>query len=100
MEDAPALEHALHRTFVRNQVNKVNPRKEFFRVPLHEIRQEIDRLGMEVAWTLTASAREFRETQATEVALANKTIDEKAWRQQQLKADVSLAEQEPEEVMA
>ena len=28
--DAPALEHALHRRFVRNQVNKVNPRKEFF----------------------------------------------------------------------
>nr|WP_136921297.1 GIY-YIG nuclease family protein [Polyangium aurulentum] len=31
-EDAPALEHALHQRFVRSQVNKVNPRKEFFRV--------------------------------------------------------------------
>jgi len=31
-DDAPALEHALHQRFVRNQVNKVNARKEFFRV--------------------------------------------------------------------
>lgn len=29
-EDAPKLETELHRFFVQNQVNKVNPRKEFF----------------------------------------------------------------------
>lgn len=36
-EDAPALEHELHRALHRNQVNRANPRKEFFRVTLDEI---------------------------------------------------------------
>ena len=33
-DDAPALERELQRRFVRQQVNKVNARKEFFRVKL------------------------------------------------------------------
>jgi hypothetical protein len=37
-EDAPRLENALHKHFVRTQVNKVNPRKEFFRLSLPDIR--------------------------------------------------------------
>ena len=37
-QDAPALEHALHKRFVRSQMNKVNPRKEFFRLSLQEVR--------------------------------------------------------------
>ena len=89
-DNAPALEHALHQRFVRNKVNKVNPRKEFFRVSLHEVRQEVEKLGIEVAWTLTAVAREFRETQATERALTNKAIDEAAWVQQQVEADAAV----------
>ncbi|MGK4002258.1 DUF4041 domain-containing protein [Sorangium sp. So ce1036] len=86
-QDAPSLERALHQRFVRNQVNKVNPRKEFFRVPLHDIRQEIERMSLEVTWTLTAEAREFRETQAIERAMANKTFDEAAWLEAQAKAE-------------
>ena len=38
-EDAPALETLLHHHFQNNQVNKVNVRKEFFRVDLDEIKQ-------------------------------------------------------------
>ncbi|WP_437294182.1 DUF4041 domain-containing protein [Sorangium sp. So ce426] len=87
--DAPALERALHQRFVRNQVNKVNPRKEFFRVPLHEIRQEIEGMAVEVMWTLAAEAREFRETQAVERAMANKTFDEAAWLEAQAKAEAA-----------
>jgi hypothetical protein len=98
-DNAPALEHGLHQRFVRNQVNKVNPRKEFFRVSLQEVRQEIERLGIEVVWTLTAAARQFRETQATELALANKTIDETAWMAQQARADAATV-QEPEPASA
>lgn len=33
-EDAPALERASHIEFAQAQMNKVNPRKEFFRVGL------------------------------------------------------------------
>lgn len=63
-DDAPALEGALHKTFFTNQVNKVNPRKEFFRVTLEEIRTEIERLGIAVSWTMTAACREYQETLA------------------------------------
>ncbi|WP_437481612.1 DUF4041 domain-containing protein [Sorangium sp. So ce1014] len=89
--DAPALERALHQRFVRNQVNKVNPRKEFFRAPLHEIRQEIEGMAVEVTWTLSAEAREFRETQAVERAMASKTFNETAWLEAQAKAEAASA---------
>lgn len=38
-DDAPALETILHQTFRNNQVNKVNPRKEFFKVDLDSIKK-------------------------------------------------------------
>jgi hypothetical protein len=98
--DAPALEHALHQRFVRSQVNKVNPRKEFFRIPLQDIRAEIEKLGIDVAWTLTAAAREFRESQAIEQGLANKTLDEAAWLEKQKDEVPLFDEQEVAEVMA
>ncbi|WP_434040802.1 MULTISPECIES: DUF4041 domain-containing protein [Sorangium] len=90
-QDAPCLERALHQRFVRSQVNKVNPRKEFFRVPLQDIRKEIERMSLEVTWTLAADAREFRETQAIERAMANKTFDEAAWIDAQAKAEAGPA---------
>src|SRR5437868_1312032 len=43
-EDAPALEAKLHKHFVLAQINKVNHRKEFFRVDLKHIREEIGTL--------------------------------------------------------
>lgn len=36
-EDAPALETSLHKALALMQVNKVNPRKEFFRVSISDI---------------------------------------------------------------
>lgn len=65
-DNAPALEYELHKLMQDNQVNKVNPRKEFFRVPLSEIKAHIQRMGLEVHWTLTAEAAEYRQTQAME----------------------------------
>jgi hypothetical protein len=69
-DDSPALEAALHRHFLGNRVNKVNARKEFFRVPMQELRTEIEKLGYQVGWTLAAQAKEYRETLAVERALA------------------------------
>lgn len=40
-DDAPALEAALHRAFENKKVNMVNPRREFFRVSLDEIKAVI-----------------------------------------------------------
>lgn len=62
--DAPALEKTLHRKFVNNQVNKINPRKEFFGVSIAEIREAIEEMGIEAHWTMTAEAREYYESQA------------------------------------
>ena len=56
-ENAPALEYKLHQYFIDKRMNRVNLRKEFFRVPLDEIRSFVaslearkDFLG-QVAWS-------------------------------------------------
>ena len=61
-EDAPALEKELHKRFSTNQINKVNPRKEFFKVKVSEIKEVTSQMKIETHWTITAEAREYRET--------------------------------------
>lgn len=64
-EDAPALEKELHKRFNLNSVNKVNPRKEFFRTSIAEIRRAVEVHGIkDVYWTLKAEASEYRESLA------------------------------------
>ena len=65
-EDAPALEAALHRRFLQHQVNKVNRRKEFFRLKLQDLRGVADEMKLEVRWTMAADAVDYRETMAME----------------------------------
>ena len=96
-EDAPALERALHRQFLRHQVNKANPRKEFFRVELARIRGEIERLGIEARWTLSAAAREYRESLTIEQAMANNTLDQAEWEKFQLENAPTEFETEEQE---
>lgn len=68
-EDAPNLEKELHRRFNRESVNKVNPRKEFFRTSLAEIKQVVDSQDTtDVHWTMKAEAAEYRESLAIEAA--------------------------------
>lgn len=83
-EDAPALERALHQKFVHQQINKVNPRKEFFRVSLSDIKECTDQLGLKVSWTLAAQAAQYRETLAIEKALAEGTPLAQKWLQDQM----------------
>lgn len=95
--DAPALERDLHRHFLSNQINKVNPRKEFFRVDLTQIKSEIERLGIDTKWTLSAQAREYRESLSIEHALANNTLDRAEWVKFQIEnepTEIELEEQE------
>lgn len=59
-EDAPALEHALHKRFSDHRVNAVNFRKEFFRVHLDDIQAAIeDMVGNEVEFLVTAKAEDY-----------------------------------------
>lgn len=66
-DNAPVLEHKLQKRFLAMQLNKVNSRKEFFRVTLKEIREEVDKLNKEepfaiIHWTDTAAATQYRES--------------------------------------
>ncbi|MEH7379130.1 DUF4041 domain-containing protein [Bacillus sp. JJ1533] len=66
-EDAPALENALHRAFSGQRVNKVNERKEFFKVTLNEIEEVVKRNhNKTVEFTKLAEASEFRQSVAME----------------------------------
>jgi phage-related minor tail protein len=83
-EDAPALENRLHKHFVMTQVNKVNPRKEFFRIDLKHVREEVEKFGLSVKWTIAAQAREYRETLALEKAIAENPAMKESWVKGQL----------------
>ena len=87
-EDAPALESQLHKHFVMMQMNKVNHRKEFFRVDLKHIREEIEQLGIAPKWTMTASATEYRDTQAIEKRIKDNPAMRDAWVKRQLQMEL------------
>ena len=63
-EDAPSLEAKLHRVFEAKRVNQVNLRKEFFKVSLEEIEEEVRKSNATIEFTKTAEARDFRESKA------------------------------------
>lgn len=61
-ENAPDLEGALHQFLEERRINLVNPRKEFFQIPLDEIEKFAKKRGLTVAFTMLAEAKEYRET--------------------------------------
>jgi hypothetical protein len=63
-DDAPALECELHRVFDDHRVNRINERKEFFRVPIDHIARAVREQHGDIEMTMTAEAAEFRKTQA------------------------------------
>lgn len=102
-EDAPALENALHKQFVEKQVNKINKRKEFFRVSIQELRQVVEDRGIEATWTMAAEASQYKETLALEQAMKVDTEIKRKWLEEQVTFDFEdeeYVEQELEEVEA
>ena len=88
-DDAPALERMLHQEFDAARINKVNYRKEFFRIPLERLRTLAVEKGLEVTFTMAAQAREFRVT----LALQKMTSEQREKYQfQQVAEDELLAE--------
>ncbi|AUI70657.2 GIY-YIG nuclease family protein [Beggiatoa leptomitoformis] len=61
-ENAPALEHALHKALNHCRVNKVNVRKEFFRVPLETILNAVEQHHGKIEYVATAEALEFYQS--------------------------------------
>lgn len=60
--DAPALESTLHRLFENRRLNRVNTRKEFFKVTIQEIEQMLQQNGVEALVVPVASADEYYES--------------------------------------
>lgn len=79
-DDAPALETSLHKEFAMMQMNKVNPRKEFFRIGLKEIRDAVEQKGLDVAWSMMAEAIEYRESQKIEEQLSVDKTEQEKWK--------------------
>lgn len=95
-DDAPGLEKQLHRHFLREQVNKVNPRKEFFRIGLPAIRAELEQLGVETQWTMSAKALEFKETQRIEQQIIENPAIAAEWTRHQLEVEEAIEQSEEE----
>jgi uncharacterized protein DUF4041/T5orf172 domain-containing protein len=89
-EDAPALERALQKKFVQGQMNKVNPRKEFFRAMIHEIRVAAEQMGCQATWTIAAECREYKETLAIERAIKEGKPDATKLIRASFKEDLSV----------
>ena len=71
VEDAPALEAALHREFSKYRVNAVNFRKEFFRVSLDAVRRAVENIaGVDAEFKTTALAEQFYESKRLQSLLS------------------------------
>lgn len=86
-EDAPALEKQLHRKFLKSQLNKINPRKEFFKLNIHDIKNYLESMEINCKWTLTAEAKQYRETLKLDEEMKSNKQLEAEWEQYQEIAD-------------
>lgn len=69
-EDAPKLESTLHNYFNDKRVNKVNDRKEFFKVTLDEIEKVVrENYNATVTFTRVALAEQYRQSLKIENSL-------------------------------
>ncbi len=96
-EDAPKLERELHRKFLLNQVNKTNPRKEFFRVTIAELKESVGVLGLQCNWTLAADAAEYRESLAIDERIKSDPQAREHWLTHQMLADPVTDEADEED---
>ncbi|MDH6210096.1 cell division protein FtsL [Chryseobacterium sp. BIGb0186] len=97
-EDAPALERQLHKKFLKNQLNKINPRKEFFRLDLSDLKNHIETIGINCKWTLLAEAKQYRETLKLEEEMKTDKTLEAEWEQYQKIANPVSYEEVIEEI--
>lgn len=61
-EDAPALENALHKELNNMRVNKVNLRKEFFRISIEDLQAMVERHDPTASFRITAAAEQYRQS--------------------------------------
>lgn len=62
--DAPSLENALHRKLHKSRINRVNPRKEFFKTTIESIYQIVKEHHGDVEYIADAEALQYRQSQS------------------------------------
>ena len=78
-DDAPGLESKLHNEMAVARINKVNLRKEFFRLTVADVRSAIDTLGVKAEWTMAAKAQEYRESLALDESFKKDPEARRRW---------------------
>lgn len=61
-EDAPKLEKKLHHHFNHYRVNKINYRKEYFKIQISQIKEFLDNEKIHAKFMLKAEASQYRES--------------------------------------
>lgn len=76
-EDAVGLENKLHTLLGDKRVNKVNLRKEFFKVSIDELQQLVENIDPTAEFTKTMAAEEYRQSlSSNEVYTSDMSFDE------------------------
>jgi hypothetical protein len=63
-EDAPRLETAIHRALHRTRLNKINPRKEYFKTSITEIAKIVTEHHGTIEYIADMEALEFKQSQS------------------------------------
>lgn len=75
-DDAVSLEANMHQRLQGNRVNKVNLRKEFFKVPIDELEAIVDEIDPSAEFNKTMLAEEFRQSNSSdEIYTSDYVID-------------------------
>ncbi len=63
--DAPKLEYDLHQFFASQKVNLVahSNAREFYRVPIDEIKTQVEKMGYSVHWKMQADAQQYIQSE-------------------------------------
>lgn len=67
-QNAPETERLIHQALAHKRVNRINLRKEFFRVSLADIEQELKKIEPDATFVTIAPADEFLQSQAITLA--------------------------------
>ena len=63
------------------------PRKEFFKLSIEELRNQTEALGIEASWTMAAAAAEYRESLLIGQKLSENGAIAQEWLRDQLSYD-------------
>jgi len=81
-DNAPELESKLHNIMDELRINKINTRKEFFKLTISEVRKLVEDLGVNAEWTMASKALEYRETLALEDSFSKNPQIKTKWLKQ------------------